>query len=342
MLLLGHTAPTPYRQLLQEDRVVEWATVWLFLAAGILGARRAITDRRLFIGLVALFCLFVAGEEFSWGQRLLGFYPPEFFLGNNFQQEFNVHNLPQSFLQPKWVLMAALGGYGVLLPALSRMERPRVLMRRVGVTAPPVDVVPWFTAAMALLVWYPLTLTGEWVELFTGALFLVSMRPAPRTFWVLLASGPLVGAALTLATDSLEHERNAGRRVCATAEAQRLLEDIASGHAGTQQLWQMNRVHKRIWSSVNDSYLDAGKLRTFHGICADAGTDQLALRHKYGLDPWGSPYWLVVDTIADNDRRVTVYSFGPNRRRDIDPTGDDIVATSIRHVKLDAPPTIPN
>lgn len=29
--------PDWYRTLMQEDRVVEWATVWLFLAAGVVG-----------------------------------------------------------------------------------------------------------------------------------------------------------------------------------------------------------------------------------------------------------------------------------------------------------------
>jgi len=99
MLLLGRFAPDRYYMLMQEDRLVEWGTVWLFLAAGLIGLRHSIRNRRIFDGLVALFCLFIAGEEFSWGQRLFGFYSPEYFLANNFQQEVNVHNLPGSFSQ---------------------------------------------------------------------------------------------------------------------------------------------------------------------------------------------------------------------------------------------------
>lgn len=70
MLLLGRFAPDRYYMLMQEDRLVEWGTVWLFLAAGLIGLRNSIRNRHIFDGLVALFCLFIAGEEFSWGQRL--------------------------------------------------------------------------------------------------------------------------------------------------------------------------------------------------------------------------------------------------------------------------------
>jgi len=73
MLLIGYFAPDHYQMLMQEDRPVEWTTVWLFLAAGVIGLRNSIRHRRIFDGLVALFCLFIAGEEISWGQRLLGF-----------------------------------------------------------------------------------------------------------------------------------------------------------------------------------------------------------------------------------------------------------------------------
>ena len=175
MLTLGNAAPARYRMLLQEDQLVEWSTVLLFLAAGALGLWSAYRARRIFDALVALFCFFVAGEEFSWGQRLVGYFPPEFFLANNFQQEANLHNLPQWFLQPKWVLMMALGGYGIVLPLAQRSARIARLLARVGATAPPIELLPWFAVASVLLLVYPLTLTGEWVELLAGALFVASV-----------------------------------------------------------------------------------------------------------------------------------------------------------------------
>ena len=95
MAWLASRDPQRYEMLMQEDRIVEWATVWLFLAAGVAGLYWSVGRRRMFDGFVALFCLFVAGEEVSWGQRLIGYSAPEFFLRNNFQQELNLHNLPR-------------------------------------------------------------------------------------------------------------------------------------------------------------------------------------------------------------------------------------------------------
>lgn len=74
-----------YRSV-QEDEALEWATFWAFLlAAGAcaLGAFRQWSSlRRLpwFLLGLGLFCLFVAMEEISWGQRVLGYQPPNYFL----------------------------------------------------------------------------------------------------------------------------------------------------------------------------------------------------------------------------------------------------------------------
>ncbi|HSH45824.1 MAG TPA: hypothetical protein VK966_08210, partial [Longimicrobiales bacterium] len=114
MLALGFTRPDVYEAILQEDRFVEWWTVSLFGAAGFLALRLAWRERRLFDALVGAFCVFVAGEEFSWGQRLLGLTPPDYFLEHNYQQEMTLHNFADLFGQPKWVLMWALLGFGVV------------------------------------------------------------------------------------------------------------------------------------------------------------------------------------------------------------------------------------
>jgi hypothetical protein len=42
---------------------------------------------------LAIFFFFGFGEEISWGQRIVGFSPPESILKVNSQHEFNVHNL---------------------------------------------------------------------------------------------------------------------------------------------------------------------------------------------------------------------------------------------------------
>ena len=319
--------------LLQEDRSVEWGTVWAFLTAGALGLYKSVRDRRAFDGLVALFCFFVAGEEFSWGQRLFGYYPPEFFLANNFQQELNVHNLPQWFLQSKWILMAVLAGYGVLLPILARAHRPQALMIRVGATPPPMQLLPWFIASIVLLLAYPLTLTGEWVELLAGGLFVMSLRPPAATASTALALTLAFGLAMPEAGRALERGRDAGRTECALAEARALIDDVTSGPAATEKLQRMRRVHTRVWSATIEGYLRSEALLAYAAVlCAGSAPEVAALRHTYGIDPWGSPYWLLVEKNSKDSRRALIYSFGPNRRRDIEDTtvdqphtGDDVI-----------------
>ena len=321
MLWLGGSDPPHYRMLLQEDRIVEWGTVWLFLVAGLLGLRRSLPARRVFDGLVALFCLFVAGEEFSWGQRLLGYFPPEFFLRNNAQQEFSLHNLPPS-VQPGSILMVVLAGYGLLLPLLFCIPRTRPMLEHLGVTPPQVALVPWYLVAILLLWWYPLTLTGEWVEFLVGGLFLISMRPAPTTLWPALVLTITFGASMTSLAGALERGRDETRLACSAAEVRSLADDVAFGRAGTDTLWTMRRVHKRIWSSINDGYVDADHLRRGDTDCGEPA-DITRVRRRYGIDPWGSPYWLLVERNTPREWRVTAYSFGPNRRRDIAPTHPD-------------------
>ncbi len=83
-----------------EDGLLEWATVVALLIA------LAVCIRRLFllwrvrrprfrfmVCFLALLCLFGAGEELSWGQRILGFTTPAYFAEHNTQEEVGIHNL---------------------------------------------------------------------------------------------------------------------------------------------------------------------------------------------------------------------------------------------------------
>jgi len=342
MLLLGRFAPERYYTLMQEDRLVEWGTVWLFLAAGLIGLRHSIRNRRIFDGLVALFSLFIAGEEFSWGQRLLGFYSPEYFLANNFQQEVNIHNLPGSFLKPKWIFILALAGYGVLLPLLSRVRRSQRLMSLVGASGPPIQILPWFIAAIVLMLWYPLKLTGEWVELLAGSLFLVATRLRPKMLWINLMLTVVFGFTMIGIGGVLERGRDVARVPCARAETESLLADVISREAATKKLWRRS-VHVRIWTAIDEGYLRRERIREFDGArCEGAAGQNIGVRHEYGIDPWGTAYWLSVERLNEEERQVIIYSFGPNRQRDGQKetlghadAGDDIAATDILRKRPD-------
>lgn len=83
-----------YYHAVQEDGVLEWATFWAFVVAGVMYLGNAVRQLSRTAVLpwfacgLGLFCLIVALEEISWGQRLFGFQAPEYFLEENFQQEF--------------------------------------------------------------------------------------------------------------------------------------------------------------------------------------------------------------------------------------------------------------
>ena len=94
-LTISH--PWLYKALAMEDSKVENATAGLFFLTGLLlfataWVEKGFPHRCLYI-LGGLVMVFVAGEEISWGQRLIGFATPEALTNINAQEEFNLHNI---------------------------------------------------------------------------------------------------------------------------------------------------------------------------------------------------------------------------------------------------------
>jgi hypothetical protein len=327
MLALARMDAATYDLLVQEDRFVEWLTVAFFIAAAILGAIRAIRFRALGDGLVALFCIAAAGEEVSWGQRFIGFTPPEVFLANNAQQEANLHNLVEAFGQPKWTLVALLAAYGIVLPIAQRLPMIGRLNARMRMTPPPSALVPWYAIAIALLVVYPVRFTGEWVEALAGALFFVSAYPAPRVALVTTMACAIAAFAGDRASGTLVpgSARRPELLACARAEA---------GAFGTLLVAEVASVtrralHRRVWSVWQDDGTGPALpvlASSVPELCGDEPATAAAQRRRYAIDPWGSAYWIRVTADDDGRKRMTVYSFGPNRRRDVGARpGDDVV-----------------
>ena len=83
------------------------------MLAGLLLFTTALAERSRFrrgvyiLGGIAM--VLVAGEEISWGQRIIGFATPDFLIDLNRQGEFNVHNI--NTLRQSWFYV----GYGTLL-----------------------------------------------------------------------------------------------------------------------------------------------------------------------------------------------------------------------------------
>lgn len=100
ILLFGYLAsahPDVYYLATNEDSWLENFTAVAFLLAGgmlfaaALAARRAFPRFAYIIGGAAM--VFLAGEEISWGQRIIGFETPAFLETLNTRGEFNIHNL---------------------------------------------------------------------------------------------------------------------------------------------------------------------------------------------------------------------------------------------------------
>ena len=118
------------RWLQGEDRGVEWLTFIGFLlaaitAASVLKRYRTMSPRaRAYLAFLALFFFVCAGEEISWGQRVLGFETPEKVKEVNEQGELNLHNLRLQYIHPKDVFSIFMKLFGVILPlALYRWNR---------------------------------------------------------------------------------------------------------------------------------------------------------------------------------------------------------------------------
>ena len=100
-IFLADSNPDNFRHVFTvEDGFIEWCTVLVLLWAMTVCARRVWILRHvrspLFLGVTALlglFCLFGAGEEISWGQRLLGLETPEYLREINSQGEIGLHNI---------------------------------------------------------------------------------------------------------------------------------------------------------------------------------------------------------------------------------------------------------
>ena len=100
-IYLARFNPDAFRfEFVIEDGFVEWCTVLVLLCAMTVCAKRFWTLRRarppvflIVTALLTLMCLFGAGEEISWGQRIFGLETPDYLKERNAQGELGLHNL---------------------------------------------------------------------------------------------------------------------------------------------------------------------------------------------------------------------------------------------------------
>ncbi len=139
---------------------MEYVTFWCLLSAAAVAlltmrlAPRKPKFQLWFYRLTALFCLLVALEEISWGQRLLGIASPAFFVHNSTQEEINMHNILQKWtgIKSKHVAACCMLLYGVILPFLAGGHRLRAPLDRRGIPIPPRFLaIGFFLGAVAMV-----------------------------------------------------------------------------------------------------------------------------------------------------------------------------------------------
>jgi len=177
LVALASLRPGLYNALVREDSVLECLQVAGYVAAVGLSAVVALRLERarrrplaVLFGLLALGCLFAAGEEVSWGQRLFGFGTPDEVAAVNNQDELNLHDVVE--VQGKFNLLLALASlYGLASPWL---------VRRRALVVPPLALgsafLAMFTYTTSRALFFPhphheLAKYSEWPETcFAGAL----------------------------------------------------------------------------------------------------------------------------------------------------------------------------
>ncbi len=118
-----------------ELGVIELATPIMLVPAIIGGIiifinREKLVTKHLgyWILLVTLACVYIAGEEISWGQQLVGWGTPEWIEEINDQHETNLHNMSSWFDQkPRLLLEISVLIGGIFLPLKRKLQSMHLL-----------------------------------------------------------------------------------------------------------------------------------------------------------------------------------------------------------------------
>ena len=191
VLIIDQVSPRIYDNFLsQEDGPIESLTAVLMLISGYLCLQRARElECRPKCGHIAfgLFLLFVAGEEISWGQRIMQFSTPKIFQEYNAQQEFNLHNLKFSGIYVNRVIFGNLLEFSVVAflmvtPVLYReSDRVKKLFDNYSIPCPGDRLVIGYILSLSLILFMDSERKWEALELIKSATcLLLILTPIPK------------------------------------------------------------------------------------------------------------------------------------------------------------------
>lgn len=180
-ILASRASRSLFSLLTDEDRILEWSQFALYLTAAAIAFLNALRLRRSRQHLPALAwvaftvgCVFIAGEEISWGQRIFGWGTPFGLRAVNYQGETNVHNI-RTVLNGVNVSLLVGGLYGMAgWYGLERLRRWRASLERAWLFVPPLFLSSAFGVVFAYKLSrfvvlrtprYTIIHLGEWAEL---------------------------------------------------------------------------------------------------------------------------------------------------------------------------------
>ena len=174
------------QQYVVEDGIVEYGTALFLLGIGIYNLSKFIRYRKLHgllwaIGTLgfALLFIFGAGEEISWGQRLLGFETPDSLRAINRQEELTLHNIRIGDFDVNKLIFSKLLTivliiYFVVFPLLfKRVEWIKSLANNFGVPVPQLHHIIIFLIATLIVLLIPSGKNAELHEFAFAAIFFI-------------------------------------------------------------------------------------------------------------------------------------------------------------------------
>lgn len=139
----------------REDGPAEYGTALLYLFSALLffGAGRVGGLHRLWCWGLALLVFLVAGEEISWGQRIIGVSTPEELATVNVQHELNLHNIDGIHQNVRMLAMLFVLAVCFAMPLGHRFFSPvRATFAKLQLPLFPLWAVPAATLAVAFMV----------------------------------------------------------------------------------------------------------------------------------------------------------------------------------------------
>lgn len=180
MPLLVYVDAVTHVYAVTEDSWAEYGTFVVFGMAGILFLWTAMLEpgwKKAGLLAFAAAALFVALEEISWGQRIIGIGTPEVLEGYNRQGETTIHNLHGVWFPGHRLVAAGLVVFAILLPVLRRRwDSLDHLIERFGLPVPPLHLWPVFLVTAVFLadpLRQPRSTLDEVSELALGLSFLI-------------------------------------------------------------------------------------------------------------------------------------------------------------------------